>query len=126
MNQTTVFAAGTATALLAAFAVVVYMRRSLKAILVELCGTEERARFWLVFSNVTLILTPLIFAMHVRPDAEEPRTLVNQLSVQVESGLVGLVTAVLILGFVISQFIARGASSAQAPLGAQALPQQQR
>jgi hypothetical protein len=115
MNQATVFGLGTMGALLAALAVVATMGRPLKAMLVELCGTEERAGFWLVFSNVMLLLTPVIFAMHMRPDAEEPRTLAHQLSLQMESGLIGLVLAVLVLGFVMGSFIPRGATSATEP-----------
>src|SRR5712691_10475000 len=48
--------------------VVAYLRRPLKAILADLCGTAERARFWSAFSNVTLVLVPLIFVMQYRPE----------------------------------------------------------
>jgi hypothetical protein len=118
MNETTAFAAGAGATLAAALIVVAYLRRPLRAILTDLCGTGERARFWMAFSNVTLILTPLVFAMHMRPDREEKLLLVDQLGAQMEAALIGLVAAVLVLGFVIGQFIPRGAATPAKPAGA--------
>jgi len=34
----------------------------------ELCGNRERAEFWTVFSNVTVALVPVIFAMQYQPE----------------------------------------------------------
>ncbi len=118
MNESIVFATGVGATLVAALIVVAYLRQPMQGVLLDLCGTEERARFWMAFSNVTLILTPLIFAMHMRPDREEPAPPVDQLSLQVEGALIGLAAAVLVLGFVIGQFIPRGAATPAKPSGA--------
>jgi hypothetical protein len=47
----------------------VYLHPNLRTILTELCGSAERARFWTAFSNITLFLTPLIFALHSQPQS---------------------------------------------------------
>jgi len=43
--------------------VVVLLRRSLDGLLVELCGSPGRARFWSTFSSVTIVLTAMIGMM---------------------------------------------------------------
>ena len=86
--------------------VVWYLKPSLQAILVDLCGTAERAAFWTAFSNVTIALTPLIFAMHYRPnDTQTPA--VFAICSQLEFALAGLLVSVVVLGFVLSRFIIR-------------------
>ena len=86
--------------------VVWYLKPSLQAILVDLCGTAERAAFWTAFSNVTIGLTPLIFAMHYRPsDTQTPA--VFAIGSQLEFALAGLLVSVVVLGFVLSRFIIR-------------------
>ncbi len=46
-----------------------YLRPHLWRVLVDLCGTEERAQFWTVFANIMLIVVPLIFGLGFRPEA---------------------------------------------------------
>jgi hypothetical protein len=45
MDQTNLFAAGVLVTLGGSVSVIVYLRRHLRRLLVELCGTEERADF---------------------------------------------------------------------------------
>src|ERR1700751_2653421 len=68
MSAVTIFLIGVVVTLASALAVVMYLRRPLKAILIDLCGAVERAEFWLAFSNVTLTLVPVIFALNFRPE----------------------------------------------------------
>ncbi len=63
MTTSVLFLLGLGLTLIATFAIVAYLRSPLHNILVELCGTRERAAFWVSFSNVTITLVPLIFAM---------------------------------------------------------------
>src|SRR6266567_4450173 len=56
MNTIGTYLFGLGLTLLAAGAVVVCLRRSLRRILVDLCGTEARGDFWTAFSVVLLIL----------------------------------------------------------------------
>jgi hypothetical protein len=111
MSAATVFLIGLAITLASALVVVMYLRRPLKTILVDLCGTVERAEFWLAFSNVTLTLVPLIFALNYRP---ENQPLIFAISSQLERALVGLAGSVVVLGLVLSRFISRRIQSSPA------------
>jgi len=68
MSAATTFWIGLTITLASALVVVMYLRRPFKAILVDLCGTVERAEFCLAFSNVTLTLVLVIFALNYRPE----------------------------------------------------------
>ena len=115
MTPTMLFLLGLMLTLITAFAIVTYLRRPLHRILAELCGTQERAQFWVSFSNVTLTLIPLIFAMQYTPELKAGTTPVLELAAQLKWALVGLLAAVLILGWVISSFIKRQAAPTVAP-----------
>ena len=84
-----------------------HLQAPLLRILVDLCGTEDRARFWLAFSNVTLLAVPAIFALHRPPATGTPAKAVFDIGDQLQSGLIGFVMSVVILGFVLSHFISR-------------------
>lgn len=107
MTSVTVFLVGVAGTGLAAFTAVAYLTPSLRAVLKDLCGTMERANFWTAFSNLALILTPLIFAMHEAPDLSAQAPAVLQLAAQAQAALIGLVSTILVVGFVVSRFIPR-------------------
>ena len=68
MTAVTVFLADVGIASGVSLLVVAYLRRPLKAVLADLCGTVERAKFWSAFSNATLVLVPLIFVLQYRPE----------------------------------------------------------
>ena len=104
MTPVAVFLVGIVISAVASGAVVWYLKPSLQGILVDLCGTEERAAFWTAFSNVTIGLTPLIFAMHHRP-GETATPVVFAIGSQLEFALTGLLVSVVVLGFVLSRFI---------------------
>lgn len=103
MNPSLGFACGLAVTAALSFSVVCYMNRPLGKFLEELCGNQERAQFWTGFSNVTLVLVPVIFAMQAQP--EPGIGAVFQVAGQVKWGLVGLVVSVLMLGWVLGRFI---------------------
>ena len=107
MTDMAIFLTGVGAATAASAAVVAYLRRHLESILTDLCGTVERARFWAAFSNVTLILVPLIFAMDYRPEARHGAGVVFEMGTQLKYVLIGLVLTVLVLGIVIGSFIPR-------------------
>ena len=99
------FLLGLALTIVACLAVVLYLKRHLQRILLDLCGTQDRAAFWTAFSNVTLFLVPVIFAMHLRPQPGKELSSFFQLSQQLKFALIGLVSAVIVLGWVISRFL---------------------
>ncbi len=121
MDLSLEFACGVGTTLLTAFLVVRYLHGPLRTQLRELCGNADRAEFWTAFSNVTVILTPAIFAMLVDPLAGTPALLA--IITQLRWGLVGLVFSVLMLGWILGRFIlkpgaVRAAGTSSQPGGA--------
>jgi len=120
-----VFLAGIAVTLAACVLVVIYLRNHLERILLLLCGTPEPAKFWTVFTNVTLILTPIVFALSYQPDTHLGRSAVFELSNQLRLGLAGLVFSVLIMGIVINRSVPtyqKRKAQLEAPPAAQAIP----
>lgn len=114
MNDELVFLAGVSLSVVSAVGVAFYLRRHLRTLLRDLCGTQERADFWAAFSNVALVLVPLICALvHVQQDPPLPIYLA--LASQVKWALIGLVAAVMLLGFVLSWFILGTAFTPAAP-----------
>jgi len=61
---------GITLTLVISIAVTAYLRRSLVAVLTDLCGTRERADFWAGFSAVVLVLAPMIFALYINPSPD--------------------------------------------------------
>ena len=107
MATSLVFGCGVAATFLATFGVVSYLNGPLRKQLLELCGNADRVAFWAAFANVTVVLTPTIFAMSVEPD-DGPRALpLLAVAQQMKWGFVGLVLSVLMLGWILSRFIPR-------------------
>jgi len=107
MRTELIFAAGLVMTVGSSLIVVIYLRGHLNRILIDLCGTPERAGFWTAFTNVTLLLIPVIFALRYRPGAGSLPSLVFELSEQLENALLGLACAVIVLGFVLNKSIRR-------------------
>ena len=107
MDSTTVFAVGALTTLGTAVGVVWYLRHPLENILVELCGSRERAVFWAAFSAVALVTVPLIFAIACHPAPGLGAPAIFELADQVRWGLIGLTSTVLMLGWVVGRSIER-------------------
>jgi hypothetical protein len=107
MNPVGSFLVGIGVTAVVSAAVVRYLKPSLQDILTDLCGTAQRAAFWTAFSNVTLGLTPVVFAMHYRPDHGDAAPAVFAIGSQLEWALAGLLVSVMMLGFILSRFITK-------------------
>lgn len=105
MNEVTSFVIGVGVTLLISILVVVYLRPHLRRILLDLCDTEDRAGFWTAFTNVTVVLSPLICAMFYRPTGSGGSAAFFDISTQLRWALVGLIGSVIVLGAVIARFI---------------------
>ncbi|HKW87904.1 MAG TPA: hypothetical protein VJN21_04020 [Candidatus Acidoferrales bacterium] len=105
MNEISTFLIGIGLTIVITTAALCYLQPHMRSILTELCGTSERAHFWMSLSNVTLFLTPLIFALRIQPQAGTVVTLIYAMGNQVSLALLGLVLAIGIVGIVISKFI---------------------
>lgn len=114
MSATAVFAVGSLGTLLLGLGVIAYLRRPLEKILLELCGNQERAGFWTAFSAVALGLMPVIFAFACHPTPGPNSPAVFELADQLRWGLIGLMSTVLVLGWVIARTIVRWEKQARA------------
>jgi hypothetical protein len=92
------------------FLALLYLRNPLQAILTDLCGTVERARFWTAFSNITLFFVPMALALDRRLIPRDVQQPVFAIGDQIESAVVGLVVAVMIVGMILSRYIPRRAA----------------
>lgn len=84
--------------------IVIYIRPHLRKVLVDLCGTEERAQFWTVFSNVLLIGLPGILALNYRPEAGNLEELFFEVAGRLSGTLAGFLFALVCVGIVVSIF----------------------
>ena len=105
MYPVTSFLAGVGVTAALAIAVVWYLKPSLHDVLVDLCGTTTRAAFWTAFSTVTIALTPIMFALHYRPDTSAESSAVFEIGRQLELALAGLLLSVVLLAVVLAKFI---------------------
>ena len=105
MNHTFTFLIGLGTTILFSIAVILYLRKRLETILIDLCGTHERAKFWLSFSTVFLVLTPFIFAMTYQTQTGENTPLFFEFVNQLRCGLSGIAGSLVLMGFMVTIFI---------------------
>ena len=105
MSEVMSFVIGMGVTLVISMLVVVYLRPHLRRILSDLCETEDRANFWTAFTNVTLVLSPLVCAMFYRPTGGGDGAAFFDISAQLRWALVGLIGSVILLGAVIARFI---------------------
>lgn len=73
MNVLTAFWVSAAAALGFSALTVLLLRRPLDLLLAELCGSASRARFWLVFTSVSIVLVALLGMLFAFPLGEGQR-----------------------------------------------------
>jgi hypothetical protein len=81
-----------------------YFRPFLQNILTDLCGTQERAQFWTVFSSILLIGLPVIFALSYKPEARSAEALFFEVVGKISGNLGGFLFALVGVGFIVSFF----------------------
>ncbi len=104
MNTITVYFIQIATTLVICLAGVIYLRRSLRRVLVDLCATEERAQFWMSFASIVLIGFPLVFGLGFNPEATLPDKAFFEAANQVKENLFGFLVVLIGVGSIISFF----------------------
>ncbi len=88
--------------------VVFFLRRPLEALLRELCGGDERARFWARTYYAALFLGTLFSALVDPPDPSAgPIGLLDAVAT-IRAGFLGLLGALGVLAVVVMKFIVRG------------------
>lgn len=81
-----------------------YLSPYLRRILVDLCGTEDRAQFWSAFSNILLIGLPLIIALGFHPEASTPEAAIFEILGRMSGNLAGYLFALIGIGIIVTIF----------------------
>ena len=115
-NLNAVFVSDVAVTAFLLIGIILYVRRHLRALLIELCGTEVRANFWLALSNVTLLLVPLILALDYKPEFGPHTTVIFEMATQLKYALIGFVITLASLALVLLRFIPRDKNGVSDPL----------
>ena len=104
MNTISFFMIQVALTLILCFAIVGYIRPFLHKVLIDLCGTEDRAYFWTAFSNILLIGLPVIISLNYMPKADTLEELFFELAGKLSGNLGGLLFALVCIGIMVSFF----------------------
>ena len=104
MNIIVSFLIEVALTLVAASFIVAYLRPFLRKVLAELCGTEDRAKFWTAFTNVWLIGMPLILALNFSPLSQKPEELFFEIVGKISGNFGGFLFALVCVGLIVSFF----------------------
>ncbi len=81
-----------------------YIRPYLRKVLVDLCGTEERAQFWTVFSNILLIGLPSMLSLNYKPEAATMEELFFEVARRLSGTMAGFLFALVCVGIAVSVF----------------------
>ena len=104
MNTIGFFFVQLAVTILVASLITAYLRPYLQKILVDLCATEDRAQFWIKFSNILLIGMPVVFALKFTPLATESNEMFFEIMSKIGSNIFGFLFALICIGVIVSFF----------------------
>lgn len=104
MNAILYFTLQIALTLILVSVIVGYLRPFLKRILVDLCGTEDRAQFWTAFSNILLFGLPLLFSLNYAPAATNNEELIFEVAGKISGNLGAMLFALIGIGVFVSFF----------------------
>ena len=96
---------GMTLSLILSLIIVNYLSTPLTKLLVDLCGTEDRARFWAHLTNLSFVLMALLMSLIVRPDTGLQT--IFQISRQLGWMLFGQIVTVVFVSMSISRFVYR-------------------
>lgn len=109
MTNIGVYILGILIALVLSLVVVFIIKKRFEKILIELTGSEGRAKFWVMFSNILIVLVTLVFAMNVTPS--DNFDVFFQINTQLKWSLIGLIISLVVVGIFMISFIPKGSSS---------------
>lgn len=81
-----------------------YFRPFLKRILVDLCGTEDRANFWMAFANILMVGLPLLSGVGYIPYSSSVENIVFEAARQVRFNLYIFMVALIGVGIAVFFF----------------------
>ena len=103
MNTDQLFLIEIAITLLIILLILGYFRPFLRKILIDLCGTEDRAQFWTTFTNIVLLSLPMVSALGFSPTISLSNP-VLVIAHQLKSNLMSFVFGLVIIGFILAFF----------------------
>jgi len=104
MNTFLVFAIEFVLTILVCASITAYLHPHMKRVLVDLCRTEERAQFWMAFSNILLIGLPSIIALGFQPEAKTSEAAIFEIIGRLSGNLAGYLFALVGIGIIVSFF----------------------
>ncbi|MBM3125953.1 MAG: hypothetical protein FJZ87_12925 [Chloroflexi bacterium] len=81
-----------------------FLHPYLRRILVDLCGTEDRAAFWTVYSKILLVGLPVLISLSYHPQARSSEDLFFELVSRLSGNLIGFLFALVGLGLIVTFF----------------------
>lgn len=105
MSTIQTFLTGISISVILSLVIVIYLNKSLTQILIDICGTETRARFWTHITNLSFLLMSLLMPILSQP--REDLDTIFQLSRQVGWTLFGMILTILFVSISVSRFIRR-------------------
>ena len=85
-------------------AIFIALRPYLRKILIDLCGTEERAQFWTIFSSILLVGFPLLIALTFQPQGATAEELFFEIARRLSGNLLGFMFTLVGVGLIVSFF----------------------
>ncbi len=104
MNTIAAFGIEFLLTILAGSLLMFYLRPSLHRVLVDLCGGEDRARFWSMFATVLLIGVPTATTLGYRPEYGSFTDSFFDLARQLGQNVMSFLGALVALGIVVAFF----------------------
>lgn len=105
MSQFQLYITGVTISMVICVLVVAYIRRPLYLILTDLCGTDERARFWAQITHLSFFLVSMLMALTYT--SYPGQTDYYYLGGQIGRTLLGLVIVTAFLSLTVSLFIGK-------------------
>jgi hypothetical protein len=93
-----------ALTLIVCLVLVSYLRLHLRRVLIDLCRTEERAQFWMVFSNILLVGLPVIRSLGFRPVTNTFEASIFELAKRQSDNMISFILALVAAGLVVGFF----------------------
>lgn len=96
MNNVTLLAIEASLSISTSVAITWMMAQPLKAALMDLCPTEQQANFWLAYTRVMLLITPLLLVLFI--SARHTGDMFSDLRAAFIAVLTGLLVGLIIIG----------------------------
>lgn len=106
MNTLGYFLAEIAITLLVCLLTIAYLRPVMIKLLTDLCGTEDRAKFWTTFANILLLALPLISSLGYAPAIISNSEAIYGIAHQLRNNFFNFVLGLALIGFVLLLFTA--------------------